>query len=99
MQTSKIHAVDSSELFDYTRAGNVVCAMLSYSEKAKRWDDYHKGWGWWKLGDACKNEGIEVENAHDALSDCLMTLALCKKMADIELQEGVDCDRITGVQG
>jgi len=34
-----------------------------------------------RLGDACRREGIPVANAHRALGDILLTLALVKKMA------------------
>lgn len=34
-----------------------------------------------KLTVACQREGIPLANAHRALGDCLMTLALMKKMA------------------
>ncbi len=34
-----------------------------------------------RLGDACRREGIPVTNAHRALGDTLLTLALVRKMA------------------
>ncbi len=34
-----------------------------------------------RLGDACRREGIPVENAHRALDDVRLTLALVRKMA------------------
>lgn len=36
---------------------------------------------WWKLVEACQNEGIEAQDAHDALGDVRMTLKLMKAMA------------------
>lgn len=54
------------------------CAMRGYSEyKGER--------KWFKLGAACHREGIVVKNAHRALGDCIMTLALLRKMAGIEV--------------
>ncbi len=35
-----------------------------------------------KLTTACKRQGVTVENAHTALGDCLMTLALMRQMAE-----------------
>ncbi|MCB9436843.1 MAG: 3'-5' exonuclease [Anaerolineales bacterium] len=50
------------------------CAMRSYS--------VYKGvTRFQKLTAACQREGIPLANAHRALGDCLMTLALLKKMA------------------
>jgi DNA polymerase-3 subunit epsilon len=51
------------------------CAMKAYSDFSGLFRSS-------KLTTACKREGIAVENAHAALGDCLMTLALMKQMAD-----------------
>lgn len=51
-----------------------VCAMRDY----KAFRGFRN---FAKLSTACKNEGITVENAHRALADCKMTLALMHKMA------------------
>lgn len=50
------------------------CAMRSYSV-------YRGATRFQKLTAACQREGIPLANAHRALGDCLMTLALMKKMA------------------
>ncbi len=36
-----------------------------------------------KLGNACAREGISVKNAHRALGDCQMTLALLRRIAGV----------------
>lgn len=50
------------------------CAMRTYMAYARQ----HK---FCKLGAACEQEGVRIENAHRALGDCAMTLHLLNKMA------------------
>lgn len=56
------------------------CAMAAYAEYWGAWSDYHQSYTWQRLTAACSQQGIEVKDAHGALGDCLMTLALCKKV-------------------
>ncbi len=58
------------------------CAMLLYADYAGDWNDYFGNCRWWKLTEACANEGIAVEKAHSALGDVLATRALLVKMAE-----------------
>lgn len=50
------------------------CAMRKYAQ-------FRGSRRWFRLGVACHHEGIPIENAHRALGDCMMTLALLRKMA------------------
>jgi DNA polymerase-3 subunit epsilon len=54
------------------------CAMLAYSA-------YRNYLGFIKLTTACKYERIIVADAHRAMGDCKLTLALMQKMARAEL--------------
>ena len=54
--------------------------MLQYAKFWGEWDDYRGNYKWQKLIHAARQQGIEVQNAHRALGDCLMTLAVMKKM-------------------
>lgn len=56
------------------------CAMLAYSEFRAEWNEYRKNWKWHKLTTAIEQQGLTVKDAHGALGDCLMTLALLGKM-------------------
>lgn len=58
------------------------CAMLAYAEYYGDWNDYRQSYHWQRLSDACEQQSIPVINAHNALADCQMTLALVKKMAE-----------------
>lgn len=59
---------------------DIACAMLAYAEYWGEWNDYYESYRWQKLAVACHQQGIEVVGAHGALADCLMTLALCRKV-------------------
>jgi DNA polymerase-3 subunit epsilon len=50
------------------------CAMRAYMAYARQYK-------FSKLGVACQQEGVRVDNAHRALGDCSMTLHLLRKMA------------------
>lgn len=54
----------------YSQIADFRCAMRAYA----------KGGHWIKLVHACAAHGIPIENAHNALGDCLMTLALVRKV-------------------
>lgn len=58
------------------------CAMRQYAQyrgqRRKGW----RGYKWHRLGNAITQEGLEVKDAHSALGDARMTLALIQKMAE-----------------
>jgi hypothetical protein len=45
--------------------------------------DYHRRYRWQSLGDACHQQGLAVDDAHDALADCRMTLALIEHIVPL----------------
>lgn len=70
-----LRVVDSWEWYDL---------MKPY---AHYWNEIHPHYGsvkWQKLTAACEQQGIEVRDAHDALGDVKMTLALLKYFAEKE---------------
>lgn len=56
------------------------CAMLAYAEHYGDWNNYRGNYRWQRLTDAAFQTKAEIKNAHNALGDCLMTLAVCKAM-------------------
>ena len=58
------------------------CAMRQYAQyrgqRRKGW----RGYKWHRLGNAVVQEGLQVVDAHNALGDARMTLALIQKMAE-----------------
>ncbi len=67
-----------------------VCAMLGYAEFVGDWNDYRGNYAWHRLTDAAFQIGYALPeglNAHSALGDCLMTLAVCRHMAEQKKQQ------------
>ena len=56
------------------------CAMLMYSNYAYDWYDPEIKSTRYKLTDACARMQIQVQNAHSAVGDCIMTANLVKAM-------------------
>jgi DNA polymerase III subunit epsilon len=80
-----------TKLLRYTDAHNGIkenawkniefwCAMLAYAEHRGEWNSYRNSPKWHKLDAAMIQQKLKVDNAHAALGDCLMTLALMNKM-------------------
>jgi DNA polymerase-3 subunit epsilon len=62
-----------------------VDAMQPYAEHWGAWSNWHQSYTWQSLTNACAQQGVEVrEDAHSAVADCLMTLALIEKLATAE---------------
>lgn len=60
------------------------CAMLAYAEFYGDWNDYRGNFKWQKLTSAADDIGYALPSgidAHSALGDCMMTLAVCQHMA------------------
>jgi DNA polymerase-3 subunit epsilon len=86
MLVQSARANGSAELRDVFMSWNWVCAMEAYAEFWGEYD-YHGNYRWQKLATACRQQGIGVVNAHDAMGDARMTLALLAKLAESETQE------------
>ncbi len=61
---------------------NWICAMNAFSPIYGEWNDYHQNYKWQKLTIAAAYYNVEVQNAHSALGDCLMTYGVVKKMVE-----------------
>lgn len=59
---------------------DVYCVMEAFANHYGDWNEYHQSNTWKPLSFACSYYGIPVTNAHEALGDCLMTLAVVKKL-------------------
>lgn len=60
----------------------MVDVMPRAAEYIGAWDETRERWVAWKLTEAAAILGIATDGAHDALADCLMTLALLRAMAE-----------------
>ena len=63
------------------RIGKRDCAMKQYARFKGARRSSGRNYVWHKLRVAVAQEGLEVRQAHDALDDARMTLALIRKMA------------------
>lgn len=70
------------EPIDWRGIARYHCAMESFAEIYGDWNDYHQSYRWQKLIVAAEYYGIPTDGAHGALADCLMTLKVCKAMAE-----------------
>lgn len=61
---------------------NWSCAMLAFAPIFGEWNDYRGNYKWQRLSTAAGYYNIEVNAAHSALGDCLMTLAVINAMVD-----------------
>jgi DNA polymerase-3 subunit epsilon len=61
-----------------------LCAMEAFAEFYGDWNDYRGNYRWQKLVTAARHFGILPNNAHSALGDCLMTLAVTHAMLKVE---------------
>ena len=64
----------------WNEVGDWHCLMEEYAEKFGEWNSWRGSYDWVKLTEAAYEQGIATNNAHDALGDCLMTLALIDKL-------------------
>lgn len=78
MHKSAEHA--GIEKIDWKALSPWYCAMEAYAEHHGEWNDYHQSFRWQKLAVAANQCGVKVENAHNALGDCLMTLGVVREL-------------------
>ena len=64
------------------RANWEKCAMRQYAQYKGKKTNWKRGYKWHRLGIAVAQEGLQVVDAHNALGDARMTLALIQKMAE-----------------
>ena len=71
-----------TEVRGYVPAESVHCAMELYAEWWGEWNDYHGSFRWQKLGQAARQQGIELPaDLHRARADAELTRRLLEAMA------------------
>lgn len=63
------------------RARRWDCAMRAYARFYGAWNAGRRSYTWQSLSKACAQQSIQVNGAHSAVGDCLMTLRLIEAMA------------------
>jgi len=77
-QTARIHGCN--ELLSYA---NSHCVMNGYAKYNGEINPKTGSYKWVKLEQALRNEGIPTHQNHRVIGDCLMTLALIRKVGKI----------------
>ena len=57
------------------------CVMNWYAMYHGEWDERRRNYRWVRLTYACDEQHVEIDNAHDAHGDCLLTLGLIRAIA------------------
>lgn len=70
------HAIDEIQPLSWS------CAMRHYASFYGQWNPRRRNFVWQNLRKASQQQQIEVKDAHNAVGDCRMTLALIHKMAE-----------------
>lgn len=78
-QSITAHSTDYYPLYRKL-ASYGYCAMFKYAEYYGEWNEAKRDYKWQKLTNAMTQQGLEVSNAHRALGDSKMTLALINKV-------------------
>lgn len=65
---------------DYHQMTTWYCAMEWYAPIAGEWDEWHDSYRWQRLSTAVQQQQLPVVDAHHALGDYLMTLALIRAL-------------------
>lgn len=68
---------------DWKQISTWWCAMEAFAELYGDWNNYHQNYRWQKLSTACAYYRLPIANAHSALGDVQMTLAVCRRMAGV----------------
>lgn len=69
---------------DWKLFSNWMCAMEAFAPIFGEWNEYRGNFKWQKLTTAAQYYKVEVNNAHSALGDCLMTLEVVRAMVKSE---------------
>ncbi len=59
---------------------NWFCVMEAYARYWGDWSSWHQSYKWQSLEVACRQQDVEVADAHDALADARMTAALLRAL-------------------
>jgi DNA polymerase III epsilon subunit-like protein len=79
-QSDKYYLLDD---IIWYRHAKFYCVMEAFAELYGDWHSYYKTYRWKPLALAARYCGVQEINAHDALSDCLMTLGVLKFMSAV----------------
>jgi DNA polymerase-3 subunit epsilon len=78
-QSAEAWVIDKTE---WKEISSWYCAMERFAVVYGQWNDWRKSFTWKKLSEAAAFYGVAADGAHDALTDCRITLEVCRKMVE-----------------
>jgi DNA polymerase-3 subunit epsilon len=63
------------------------CVMKGYAQYRRSYNSYHRDYTWIGLEEAVSDEKVATYVGHRAVGDCLLTVQLIRKVAEIEVSE------------
>lgn len=73
-----VKAANAQQQFHWLETANWPCVMKAYAQFYGQRNTRYGGFRWQKLENACRQQRVRVNNAHDALADAQMTAALIR---------------------
>ncbi|MDX1418091.1 MAG: 3'-5' exonuclease [Candidatus Promineifilaceae bacterium] len=78
MLRQSIRAAKAARQFQWLQEGRWPCVMKAYAPYWGQRNRRYGGYKWQSLTNACRQQGVPVASAHDALADAKMTAALIR---------------------
>jgi len=75
-----IKADSAANLYQWLQKLEWECVMQAYAEYWGQRNTRYGSYKWQSLTNACRQQGVKVSNAHDALGDALLTAALLRSI-------------------
>jgi DNA polymerase-3 subunit epsilon len=75
-----IKADKASSSYQWLHNQDWECVMQAYAEYWGQWNSRYGSYKWQSLIDACRQQGVKVVNAHNALGDARLTAALLRSI-------------------
>jgi DNA polymerase-3 subunit epsilon len=75
-----IKADGASGSYQWLHEQDWECVMQAYAEYWGQWNSRYGSYKWQSLTNACRQQGVKVVDAHDALGDARLTAALIRSI-------------------
>jgi DNA polymerase III epsilon subunit-like protein len=78
MLWQSIKADGASSSYQWLHEQDWECVMQAYAEYWGQWNSRYGSYKWQSLTNACRQQGVKIVDAHDALGDARLTAALIR---------------------
>ena len=75
-----IKADGAATPYRWMRDQDWECVMEAYAEYWGQWNSRYGSFTWQSLANACRQQGVKVVDAHDALGDAQLTASLIRRI-------------------